>query len=153
MRRDFPKKATILWGWPGSIVELWARLSKVENCQVGVFAAYASRHGYALVDKRLYIPQQWFTEHYTDRREKCEVPEGLEFKTKAQLAVEMFQELRDQETLPFRGVHRGPLFCIHPRRYSLLASNARYTKKRVQVQRGATLQTDSRTDREETHIR
>jgi SRSO17 transposase len=31
-------------------------LGKVENCQVGVFAGYASRHGYALVDKRLFLP-------------------------------------------------------------------------------------------------
>jgi SRSO17 transposase len=33
-------------------------LGKVENCQVGVFAAYASRRGYALVDKRLFMPEQ-----------------------------------------------------------------------------------------------
>ena len=32
-------------------------LGKVENCQVDVFAAYASRQGYALVDKRLFIPE------------------------------------------------------------------------------------------------
>jgi SRSO17 transposase len=30
-------------------------LGKVENCQVGVFAAYASRHGYSIVDKRLFL--------------------------------------------------------------------------------------------------
>jgi SRSO17 transposase len=34
-------------------------LGKVENCQVGVFAAYASRQGYALVDKRLFLPEAW----------------------------------------------------------------------------------------------
>jgi hypothetical protein len=39
-------------------------IGKVENCQVGVFAAYASPHGYALVDKRLFIPEQWFTKDY-----------------------------------------------------------------------------------------
>ena len=32
-------------------------LGKVEHCPVGVFAAYASRHGYALVDKRLFMPE------------------------------------------------------------------------------------------------
>jgi hypothetical protein len=37
-------------------------LGKVENCQVGVFAAYASRQGYALVDKRLFLPEPWFSE-------------------------------------------------------------------------------------------
>ena len=35
-------------------------VGKVENCHVGVFAAYASRYGYALLDKRLYIPEKWF---------------------------------------------------------------------------------------------
>src|SRR6266404_6737361 len=37
-------------------------LGKVEKSQVGVFAAYASRQGYALVDKRLFIPEAWFTD-------------------------------------------------------------------------------------------
>jgi SRSO17 transposase len=39
-------------------------LGKVENCQVGVFAGYASRHGYALVDKRLFLPEVWWSEEY-----------------------------------------------------------------------------------------
>src|SRR5713101_9714898 len=34
----------------------------VSNCQVGVFAAYASRQGYALVDKRLFLPEQWLSD-------------------------------------------------------------------------------------------
>ena len=37
-------------------------LGKVEHCQVGVFAAYASRWGYALVAKRLLLPEVWFTD-------------------------------------------------------------------------------------------
>lgn len=37
-------------------------LGKVDNCQVGVFAAYASRQGYALVDKRLFLPEQWWND-------------------------------------------------------------------------------------------
>jgi SRSO17 transposase len=49
-------------------------LGKVENCQVGVFAAYASRQGYALVDKRLFLPEPWFSGAYTARRTKCKVP-------------------------------------------------------------------------------
>ena len=39
-------------------------LGKVDNGQVGVFAAYASRHGYALVDKRLFLLEQWFSDGY-----------------------------------------------------------------------------------------
>jgi SRSO17 transposase len=37
-------------------------LGKVENCQVGVFAGYASRQGYALVDQRLCLPKTWFSD-------------------------------------------------------------------------------------------
>src|SRR5262244_4269489 len=57
-------------------------LGKVENCQVGVFAAYASRNGYALVDKRLFMPETWLGEDYVERRHKCQVPEELRFHTK-----------------------------------------------------------------------
>jgi len=59
-------------------------LGKVDNSQVGVFAAYASRHGYALVDTRLFMPEQWFSEDYKDRRDKCHVPDDVTFHTKPQ---------------------------------------------------------------------
>jgi hypothetical protein len=32
---------------------------RIENCQVGVFLAYASRHGHALIDRELYLPGSW----------------------------------------------------------------------------------------------
>src|SRR5262249_60392553 len=48
-------------------------LGKVENCQVGVFAGYASRHGYALVDKRLFLPEAWFGDAYATRRTQYNV--------------------------------------------------------------------------------
>jgi SRSO17 transposase len=54
-------------------------LGKVENCQVGVFVGYASRQGYALVDKRLFLPEVWYTEAYVPRRTKCRVPQELTF--------------------------------------------------------------------------
>lgn len=65
-------------------------IGKVENCQVGVFAAYATAHGYAVLDKRLFIPEEWFSEEYKERREKCAFPEDLTFKTKPQLASDPF---------------------------------------------------------------
>jgi SRSO17 transposase len=39
-------------------------IGKVENCQAGVFAAYASRHGYCFLDSRLFVPEKWFGEDY-----------------------------------------------------------------------------------------
>ncbi len=77
-------------------------LGKVENCQVGVFAAYASPHGYALVGTRLFLPQQWFDEVHAERREKCKVPPDLQFKSKPQLAAEMLAELNQCAELPFK---------------------------------------------------
>jgi SRSO17 transposase len=59
-------------------------IGKGDNSQVGVFAAYASRHGYALVDTRLFMPEQWFSEDYKDRRDKCHVPDDVTFHTKPQ---------------------------------------------------------------------
>jgi SRSO17 transposase len=77
-------------------------LGKVENSQVGVFAAYASRHGYGLVDTRLFMPESWFTEDYTDRRAKCNVPDDVTFQTKPQLAAEMVKAIRREGRLPFK---------------------------------------------------
>src|SRR5271168_1185267 len=32
---------------------------KITNCQIGVFAAYVSRHGHAFIDRALYLPKSW----------------------------------------------------------------------------------------------
>src|ERR671914_2057850 len=79
-------------------------LGKVENCQVGVFAAYASSKGYALVDKRLFLPEPWFTAVYAERRTKCQVPENLAFQTKPELAGAMVRALFQEGVLPFKYV-------------------------------------------------
>jgi SRSO17 transposase len=77
---------------------------KIENCQVGVFAAYASPHGYALLDKRLFIPEKWFMDTHKDRRESCRIDDSLVFKTKPQLAVGMFQSISNEGIIPFKYV-------------------------------------------------
>jgi SRSO17 transposase len=79
-------------------------LGKVENCQVGVFAAYASETGYALVDKRLFIPEKWFSDDYLDRRKKCKLPEDISFRTKPELAAEMLNTISMEDVLPFKYV-------------------------------------------------
>ena len=87
---------------------------KVDNCQVGVFAAYVSDSGYSLVDKRLFIPEQWFTDEYHARREKCNLPENTVFRTKPQLAAEMLQALHEEKTLPFKYVLGDSIYGISP---------------------------------------
>jgi SRSO17 transposase len=83
---------------------------KVDNCQIGVFAAYASPQGYSLVDKRLFMPEQWFGGDHREKREKCKVPKDLRFKTKPQLAAEMLREMRKEKCLRFRYVASDSIY-------------------------------------------
>jgi SRSO17 transposase len=89
-------------------------VGKVDNCQVGVFAAYTSEHGYALVDKRLFIPEEWFTESYAERREKCRLPQNIEFRTKPQLAADMLTTIADENILPFKYVLGDSIYGKSP---------------------------------------
>jgi SRSO17 transposase len=90
------------------------RLGKVENCQVGVFAGYASRQGYALVDKRLFLPEAWFTDPYAARRARCNVPKALAFQSKPQLAAAMLQAIVREGLLPFKYVVADCLYGNSP---------------------------------------
>jgi len=76
------------------------QLGKVANCQAGVFLGYASRKGYTLLDRRLYLPKEWVEDDaYAERRQKCGVPKGIKFKTKPELGWEMIKALREEGTL------------------------------------------------------
>lgn len=66
---------------------------RIENCQVGVFAAYASRFGHALIDRRLYLPKGWAED--PERRDKAKVPEEVAFATKPAMAREMVARILD----------------------------------------------------------
>lgn len=74
------------------------RLGKVDNCQVGVYLAYANSRQASLIDFRLYLPQSWVDDDA--RREKCGVPKPITFQTKAQLGLEMINAFK-QKGLPF----------------------------------------------------
>jgi SRSO17 transposase len=56
---------------------------RIENCQVGVFLGYATPKGRALLDRELYLPEEWAGD--PDRREGAGVPEGVRFATKVAL--------------------------------------------------------------------
>lgn len=58
--------------------QLCGRLGKQENCQAGVFLAYAAPGGYAPLDRRLYLTEDWAGDPV--RREKCHVPEDVAFR-------------------------------------------------------------------------
>jgi SRSO17 transposase len=89
-------------------------VGKVENCQVGVFAGYASRHGYALVDKRLFLPEGWWTDAYAARRTRCNVPSELTFQSKPQLAAAMLETIRHEGLLPFKYIVADCLYGNSP---------------------------------------
>ena len=63
------------------------RLGKVENCQLGVFLAYVSDRGRALVDRRLYLPQEWATDN--PRRRQAHVPEGVPFQESWRIGLDL----------------------------------------------------------------
>jgi len=89
-------------------------LGKVENCQVGVFAGYASRHGYALVDKRLFLPEVWWTDAYAARRARCNVPAELTFHSKPALAAAMLEAIAHEGLLPFKYIVADCLYGNSP---------------------------------------
>jgi SRSO17 transposase len=62
---------------------------KITNCQIGVFATYASRHGHAFIDRALYLPKAWTDD--PDRMRAAHVPDKTAFATKPRLALDMIE--------------------------------------------------------------
>src|ERR671921_1006145 len=60
---------------------------RIENCQIGVFLAYASRHGHALIDRALYLPETWAFD--AARRAEAGIPAEVVFATKPKLGLAM----------------------------------------------------------------
>src|SRR5215208_3858653 len=68
-------------------------VGKRENCQVGVFLAYASERAQAFIDRELYLPEEWALDK--ERRERAGVPEEVGMRTKPELAKVMLQRAFD----------------------------------------------------------
>lgn len=98
---EFPKKGEHS---VGVAPQYCGALGKTANCQSGVFICYASPKGHTLLDARLYLPQDWFTEAYAQRRKDCRVPEDLKFQTKPELAAALGQALWATHLFPARWV-------------------------------------------------
>ena len=62
---------------------------KVDNCQAGVFVSYTAPAGHALLHRRLFLPQRWFSPDQRERWEKCRIPNDTPFQTKPQLALDL----------------------------------------------------------------
>jgi len=84
---DYEKKGTQSVG----VKRQWCgRLGKVENCQAGVYLAYAGSGDAALVDRRLYLPIEWCRS--PKRRKKARIPKEIHFQSKIQIADDLLKK-------------------------------------------------------------
>jgi SRSO17 transposase len=67
---------------------------RIQNAQIGVFLAYASGKGHALIDRELYLPRKEWCED-SGRRAEASIPEEVGFATKPTLAGRMIQRALD----------------------------------------------------------
>lgn len=94
---DFPKQGKESVGVKR---QSCGELGKTANCQAGVVLAYASVHGSTLLDRRLYLPQDWFGEVSAERRAACGVPDDVTFTATPMLALAMIQDVVAAGVLP-----------------------------------------------------
>ena len=62
---------------------------RIDNCQVGVFLSYVTAHGHGLIDRELYLPEDWCEDPV--RRLAAHIPETVSFQTKPELAQRMVE--------------------------------------------------------------
>ena len=74
---------------------------RVENCQMGVFLSYVTKQGHALIDRELYLPEDWCTD--LPRRRAAHIPDSVSFRTKPELAKQMVRRAQ-AAGLPIRWV-------------------------------------------------
>ena len=82
---------------------------KITNCQIGVFAAYVSRHGHAFIDRALYLPKEWTDD--PDRLEAAYVPPDAGFATKPKLATRMIARAI-AASVPFKWVAGDTVYGV-----------------------------------------
>src|ERR687893_2533120 len=82
---------------------------KITNCQIGVFAAYVSTKGHALIDRALYLPKAWTDD--PARRAATHVPSGVGFATKPRLARAMIEQAIAAD-VPFAWVAADSIYGV-----------------------------------------
>ncbi len=104
----FPKKGTKSVGVKRQYAGC---LGRTDNCQIGVCVNYRSAAGHTLIDRRLFLPEEWATDF--PRREEAGVPEAVVFRTKPELALEMVQHAITRG-VPFRWVTADSVYGDSP---------------------------------------
>lgn len=82
---------------------------KITNCQIGVFACYASRHGHAFIDRALYLPKAWTND--SARMAAAHVPKETGFATKPALAASLIKRALAAE-VPFGWVAADSVYGV-----------------------------------------
>jgi SRSO17 transposase len=104
----FPKKGTKSVGVKRQYAGC---LGRTDNCQIGVFVNYRSAAGHTLIDRRLFLPEEWAADR--PRRQEAGVPDDVVFRSKPELALEMVQEAATRG-LPFRWVTADSVYGASP---------------------------------------
>jgi SRSO17 transposase len=87
------------------------RTGRVENCKVGVFLSYVTAAGHALIDRELYLPEDWCSD--LPRRQAAHIPEPVTFRTKPELGQLMIQRAQ-AAGLPCRWVVADTVYGHSP---------------------------------------
>lgn len=95
---------------------------KRENCQIGTFLSYASRHGHVFLDRRLYLPESWVTA--PERRAQAKVPAEELFATKPEQAAQMLQHAWARG-VPMRWVTGDEVYGDSPDLRTVIAAHGR----------------------------
>src|SRR3990172_11244267 len=98
----------------GVAAQYCGSVGKIANGQVGVYLGYASCKGYSLIEGRLFMPDQWLEEERAEQRQACGVPEGLQFKTKPEIGLELLKSAIQRGKLPFFWVAADALYGDSP---------------------------------------
>lgn len=111
-------------GWPkrghhsaGVALQYCGCTGRVENCQVGVFLSYVTAAGHALIDRELYLPEDWCAD--LPRRHAAHIPDHVRFATKPELALRMLKRAQ-AAGLPARWVVADTVYGHSPQLRSWL---------------------------------
>jgi SRSO17 transposase len=104
----FPKKGTKSVGVKRQYAGC---LGRTDNCQIGVCVNYCSAAGHTLIDRRLFLPEEWADDD--PRRAEAGVPKAVVFRTKPELGLGMVQQAFERG-LPFRWVTADSVYGDSP---------------------------------------
>ena len=96
---------------------------KIENCQIGTFLSYVTVKGHVLLDRRLYLPEEWAND--PERREEAKVPAEVVFQTKPEQAMAMLEHAW-QAGVPMRWVTGDEVYGDSTELRDLIARHERW---------------------------